>query len=103
MSLVGQARPPRPDRDGLLARQMDHQIPDAAAAAARMIAVCQEPTDENALQSIDPPFKRALKATSSSCASLMWASQWLCHGRPHVVNYTGKCWRTCVYSNNRVH
>src|SRR5262245_44268260 len=25
----GQARPPRPDADGLLARQMNHQIPDA--------------------------------------------------------------------------
>jgi hypothetical protein len=41
MSQLGQARSPRPDPNGLLARQMNHQIPDAAAAAARMIAVCR--------------------------------------------------------------
>src|SRR5262245_20167344 len=41
---IGQARSPRPNPKGLLARQMNPQNPDAVAAAAPMITVCQEQT-----------------------------------------------------------
>ena len=37
---LAQARSPWPDPKGLLARQMIPHIPDSAAAATRMIAVC---------------------------------------------------------------
>src|SRR5262245_26588794 len=41
-TVMGQARSPRPDPTGLLARQINPQITDAAAAAVPMIAMCQE-------------------------------------------------------------
>jgi|SRR5262245_60188264 len=42
MTAVGQARSPRPNLKGLLARQMNPQNPDTVAAAAPMVTVCQD-------------------------------------------------------------
>jgi hypothetical protein len=41
MTVLGQARSPRPDPKDLLARQLNFQIPDTFAATARMFGVCQ--------------------------------------------------------------